>query len=126
MSDDKKGLVLLVHGSRDPGWMVPFAELRDRVASKAPGARVIIACMQFGAPTVEEALSGLAREGIREIVVAPVFISALGHVRKDVPGQVEKARKKFPELKVTISPAVGELPEVQAALRDVLVRLAGK
>jgi sirohydrochlorin cobaltochelatase len=123
MAEAKKGLVLLVHGSRDPEWMAPFEELCAAVASRLPSVRVTIACLQFCPPTVEQALSALAQEGINEVVVAPVFISALGHVLKDVPGQVEKARKKFPALKVTTREAVGELQVVKDAMRDGLVFL---
>jgi len=125
MAEAKKGLVLLVHGSRDPEWMAPFEDLRAAIAARLPAARVTIACLQFRAPTVEQALSALAQEGIEEIIVVPVFISALGHVLKDVPGQVDKARKQFPALKVTVSEAVGELQIVKDAMRDGLVRLVG-
>ncbi len=123
MPEKKKGLVLLVHGSRDPGWMAPFEALRAAVAARLPHATVTIACLQFCTPTVEQALSALAQEGVTEIIVAPVFISALGHVLKDAPPQVEKARKKFPALKVTVSEAVGELQVVKDAMRDGLVHM---
>lgn len=123
MAKKKKALVLLVHGSRDPAWMAPFEELRVMVASRLPGAPVRIACLQFCPPTVEEALAALADEGALEVVIAPVFISTLGHVLNDVPGQVAKAREKFPALKVTISEAVGEIEAVKEAMRKALAGL---
>jgi sirohydrochlorin cobaltochelatase len=126
MPNIKKALILLVHGSKDPAWMEPFEKLRDDVAARSPGVRVEIACLQFRGPDVKEAVSGLAEEGVREIVIVPVFISALGHVLKDVPVAVEEAEKKFPNLKVTVTEALGETPEVMKSMREALARVAGE
>lgn len=119
-----KGLVLLVHGSRDPAWLRPFEDLRREAAAAAPGLRVGIASLQFSRPTLAEAIAEQAGAGVREIAVVPVFISVLGHVLKDVPAVVAEAREKFPRVAVTVTAAVGEQPELRAALRACLVRLA--
>lgn len=124
MGDEKKGLILLVHGSRDASWMEPFFRMRDQVAAGAPGVTVGLACLQFCGPDLEEALCEMAEEGVRMVLVVPVFISALGHVLKDVPPQVESARSLFPDLEIEISPALGDQPEVSAAFRESILRLA--
>jgi sirohydrochlorin cobaltochelatase len=126
MPNINKALILLVHGSKDPAWMEPFEKLREDVAERSPGVRVEIACLQFCGPDVKEAVSGIAEEGVTDIVIVPVFISARGHVLKDVPVAVEEAKKKFPDLKVSVTQALGETPEVMEAMRDALARVTGE
>jgi len=123
MSRGEKALVLLVHGSRDPGWMRPFLELAADVEA-ASGARVSIACLQFCEPGLEQAVEELADEGVREILVVPVFISAQGHVLKDVPSELEAARNSFPGLRIELTEPLGEMPEVRAAFLQSLARTA--
>jgi sirohydrochlorin cobaltochelatase len=120
----KRGLVLLVHGSRDEAWMAPFEALRRETAAAAPETMVGIACLQFGHPTLAEAIAEQAGAGVKAIAVAPVFISVLGHVLHDVPRVVAQARERFPGLAITVTAAVGEQPELRAAMRACLVRLA--
>jgi sirohydrochlorin cobaltochelatase len=123
---NSKAIVLFLHGSKDPSWIEPFLKLRDKVAASAPGSRIDFACLQFGSPTLEETVARLAAEGIKKIVVVPVFISTRGHVAKDVPALVRKAKQKFPGTDITVSPAVGDFPAVQKAMIDGIAAIASQ
>ena len=114
----ERGLVLLVHGSRDPEWVLPFEELAEQVRRESGGAMVALACLQFSGPTLEDALAALAERGVTRALVVPVFISARGHVLKDVPAAVAAVKKSHPRFEIEVSPALGELPEV----REVFIR----
>lgn len=118
-------MILLVHGSRDEAWMAPFEAMAARVQERSPGTRVKIACLQFCAPDVEAAARALAAEGATEISIVPVFFSALGHVLRDVPAAVERARADFPAVKMEVVGTLGEQPEVMEAFVSALVRMAG-
>jgi len=106
--------------------MEPFMELKDAVSAKLPEARIAIACLQFGSPTLNETVYQLFKEGIRTFTIIPVFISTRGHVTKDVPALVEKVSKLFPGAEITVTPAIGELPSVQQAMIDGIIKIAGK
>ena len=93
-------------------------DLKDRISARNPSARIATACLQFGSPTLEETVSILAAEGIKKIVVVPVFISTRGHVAKDVPVLIERTRRQFPTIEISTSPAIGEFPAVQQAMID--------
>lgn len=121
-----KAIVLLLHGSKDPSWIDPFMGLKDKISKKNPSARIATACLQFGSPTLEESISVLAVEGIKKIVVVPVFISTRGHVAKDVPVLVKKAKKKFPSIEISTSPAIGEFPAVQKAMIDGIAAITSE
>jgi len=124
MADGKRAIALLVHGSKDQSWLLPFCELAQKVA-EASGARVEIACLQFCLPTLAETLAKLAGGGATEVLVVPAFISSRGHVLKDVPKVVDEARRRFPGLRIEVAEALGEQAEVREAMLKSLVRLAG-
>jgi sirohydrochlorin cobaltochelatase len=48
-----------------------------------------------------------------------------GHVRRDVPAQLERLRHAHPGVAFTLHPALGETAHVIAALADATVDLAG-
>ncbi|MDD4871990.1 MAG: CbiX/SirB N-terminal domain-containing protein [Kiritimatiellae bacterium] len=126
MTINNKATILLLHGSKDPSWMEPFLTLKAQVMARNPHVRIASACLQFGSPTLDEAIRTLFAEGIRKFVVIPVFISTRGHVAKDVPALVEKSKKMFPGIDIITSQAIGEFPAVQQAIVDGIAAIASE
>lgn len=124
MSETRKAVVMLVHGSRDPAWMAPFQELAHHVRRGSEDIMVAVACLQICSPSLDEAVAELVGKGAGKVRVVPVFISAKGHVLKDVPGAVGRARKRFPGLDIEVAGAIGEEPEVKDAMQRALIRVA--
>jgi sirohydrochlorin cobaltochelatase len=102
------GIVLLAHGSREPGWAVPFERLARSVRERRPGAEVAIAYLEISPPTLGEAVASLVAAGAGEIVVAPLFLAPGGHVRRDLPQMIDALRGRYPGLAVRVLPTIGE------------------
>lgn len=111
-----QAVILLVHGSRDPAWYEPFERLREAVAGSRGEVAVHLASLQFGAPDVASLAVSLAAEGVRSAVVIPLFMSSGGHVQRDIPEQLEAARSQAPGLTLTLTGAIGEMPDVRDAM----------
>ncbi|MBA4386622.1 MAG: cobalamin biosynthesis protein CbiX [Verrucomicrobia bacterium] len=126
MGQARRAVVLLLHGSRDAAWIEPFEEMRADIAARLPGVRVATACLQICPPTLDDTIGVLAGEGIGNVVVVPVFISTRGHVARDVPVLVEKARKRYPKMEISVSRAVGELPGVRESMINGIVAAGEK
>lgn len=119
-----QAVILLAHGARDPSWAGPFEAVAARVRERAPEALVQLAFLELMAPTLEEAAAGLLARGCTHIAVVPAFLGMGGHVRRDVPAQLERLRQAHPGAAFTLHPALGETPHVIAALADATVDLA--
>ena len=117
-----RGLVLLVHGSRDRAWLEPFRRLRELVAAQRPESTVVVACLQFCPPTLEEVFAEFATVGVRQVTVAPVFLSAGGHVNEDIPVRLRAVVRRHPGIEVELLPPLGDLPGALQAVADCLVR----
>ena len=120
-----RGLVLLAHGARDPAWATPFEAVAARVRERAPGSAVRLAFLELMAPSLVDAARELANLGCARIDVVPAFLGMGGHVRRDVPPQLEALRQAHPGIAWTLHEALGETPRVIAALADATLDLAG-
>ena len=112
------GLILFAHGARDPRWAMPFEAVAARLRATRPGVAVRLAYLEFMAPTLPDAGAELVGIGCTRIEVVPMFLGAGGHVRKDLPGLLDRVRAAHPGLRVTLHTAVGEVDSVVAAMAD--------
>ena len=119
-----RGLILLAHGARDAAWATPFEAVVERVRGRAPGTRVRLAFLELMAPRLEEAGNELAALGCLRIDVVPAFLGMGGHVRRDVPAQLDQLRRAHAGIAWTLHEALGETPHVISALADATIALA--
>lgn len=103
-------LVILAHGSNDPVWCDTFERLLSRLVVALGSERVRLAYMQFVEPTLDTVADEASRQEIDTLKVMPLFLSAGGHVRDDVPRLVQQARQRHPGLSIEVLPPVGEHP----------------
>jgi sirohydrochlorin cobaltochelatase len=119
------GLILYVHGARDPRWAEPFEQLRERVAQRAPRLAVSLAFLEHMAPDLEQAAATIAAMGVTTICVVPMFFGRGGHLREDLPRQIDAARAALPKVTFEVTEAAGENEAVLDALADFAVAAVG-
>jgi len=107
-----RGLVLFAHGASDPQWAKPFEAIRDRVRDALPGRPVALAYLESMAPTLEEAVDALTRQGATHIVVIPLFMSQGAHLKRDVPRIIDAIRAGEAGVEITVENAIGDVPEI--------------
>jgi sirohydrochlorin cobaltochelatase len=113
-------LVLFAHGARDPAWALPFQKIQRAIQSKRPGTVVQLAFLEFMAPTLRDAAIQLAAGGHRRIIIAPLFMSEGGHVKRDVPKLLDDLRGAHPGVAIELLPSIGETEEVLGAIAEWL------
>jgi sirohydrochlorin cobaltochelatase len=119
-----QGLILFAHGARDPRWAEPFERVAARVRELCPGRPVSLAFQEFMSPDLPAAGAALARAGCTAVEVLPLFLGAGGHVRKDLPAQVDALRAAFPAVQWTLRTAAGESPVLVEALARIAIEPA--
>jgi sirohydrochlorin cobaltochelatase len=110
------GLILFVHGARDPRWAVPFERLRNLVAARSPDIPVTIAFLEHARPDLTQAAIDIAASGARRIKVVPLFFGRGGHLREDFPRQLAAAQARLPDVEFAVTDAAGEDDGVLDAL----------
>lgn len=115
-------VILFAHGAREPEWAQPFESVRDRLRSA--GLTVELAFLEIMSPSLEEAAARLAEKGAETVTIVPLFLAQGGHLKRDLPVMVEKIRKRHARTEFRVTPALGESPEIVAAITDWVQRAA--
>ncbi len=117
-----RAIILFAHGAREPDWAQPFESIRERL--RAAGLTVELAFLEIMSPSLEEAAARLAKKGVETVTIVPLFLAQGGHLKHDLPAMVEKIRKKHAKTEFRVTPALGETPEIVAAITDWVQRKA--
>jgi sirohydrochlorin cobaltochelatase len=117
-------LILFAHGARDARWSEPLQALRAALATRLPGSAVEVAFLELQAPTLDQALQGLAASAVRRIDVVPVFWAIGGHVATDLPAMVDRFRAAHPRIEVDVLPVLSALPGMVEFIADAVGVLA--
>jgi sirohydrochlorin cobaltochelatase len=112
----RNALILFAHGARDPRWAAPFERLRDIAQAQLPDTRVSLAFLELMSPRLPEAVTQMEQEGCAQVSVVPVFLGQGGHVLRDLPLLLEELRRGHPSMEISVAAAVGEDPDVLAAI----------
>ena len=113
-----KAVILFGHGARDNRWREPFDRLAALWQDQHPSTPVELAFLEMMQPSLERAVANLNAQGANEIIVVPVFFGQGGHLRNDFPVLLEGCRGKFPNIQLSVTPAVGENLAVLQAIID--------
>jgi sirohydrochlorin cobaltochelatase len=114
------GLILFAHGARDSAWSAPFEAVAALMRQRRPTLRVQLAYLEFMSPTLPEASAALVAAGCRSVALMPMFLGTGGHVRRDIPRLVAELRAAHPHVGFTLHTAIGELPQVHAAMAEAI------
>ena len=115
-------VILFAHGAREPEWAQPFETIRDRL--RAAGMTVELAFLEIMSPSLEEAAARLAEKGFEKVTIVPLFLAQGAHLKRDLPAMVEKIRKRHANTEFRVTPALGDAPEIVAAIAEWVQRAA--
>lgn len=119
----RTGLILFAHGARDPRWAAPFEAVAVRIRAARPDVPVRLAYLEFMTPTLAGAAAELVALDCQHLQVLPMFLSAGGHVRKDLPLLLNAVRATHPGVQVRLATAIGEVDLVTQAMATAALQL---
>lgn len=118
-------ILLFAHGARDPAWALPFQAIRNAVAKASPDKKVELAFLELMTPSLPDTAEKLIADGVRSITVVPLFMAQGGHLKKDLPVLLDGLRTHHPTVAITLTPAIGDVPELTHAISQWVVTVAG-
>ena len=94
------GVMLCGHGSRDAEAVEEFQALARAVAKRLPQYRVESGFLEFARPVIADGLAALRRDGVRHILAVPGMLFAAGHVKNDLPSEVNNFGAENPDIEM--------------------------
>lgn len=91
LAENKKGLLIVAHGSPATAWNQPVLNIENQVKELLDARdlngfdEVRVALMEFAEPSINTAISEMDSKNITEVYVIPLFIAPSGHSIKDLP-----------------------------------------
>src|SRR5262245_2459401 len=65
-----------------------------------------IAFLEFARPTIEQAIEQLVRAGVRRVLCQPGMLFASGHVKNDLPKELERAKRRWSDVELLLTDAI--------------------
>ena len=102
------GIVLFAHGSRDPLWHKPMEAVAVHIGTLSPDTPVVCAYLELSTPDLATATEALLQRGVQGITILPMFLGVGRHACEDLSELVAELRIRYPDIRFTLQPAVGE------------------
>lgn len=123
-SQPSVGVLLVGHGTRDPGGTAEFFSLGQRLSAVLDRQAVVAPCLlEFQEPTICQAWATLTAAKCSRVVVAPLLLFAAGHAKSDIPVEVAAAQQAVSgseSMDVLFCPPISRQAAMVAAVRQRL------
>jgi sirohydrochlorin cobaltochelatase len=120
----RDALVLVAHGSRDPGWTRPLQAIAARIGQLRPDLDVSLAYLELSPPLPDEPVRAAAQAGAATVFLAPLFLGQGAHARGDMAALAAQLKSDHPRLSIELLPSLGEFEAVLDAAAAALAAAA--
>lgn len=99
-ANEKLGLMICGHGSRNKGAVKQFAQLAERLRTRFPGWPVEYGYLEFANPIIKDGLDKLRAQGCTRVLAVPGMLFAAGHAKNDIPSVLNTYQAQHPEMTI--------------------------
>jgi sirohydrochlorin cobaltochelatase len=100
VTSPETGVLICGHGSRDVDAIAEFEAMAGRLTGRLPQYAVGSAYLEFARPIIREGLEALKARGARRILAVPAMLFAAGHVKNDLPWEINSFAAENPDLTI--------------------------
>ncbi len=117
-------VVLLVgHGSREQSGNDEFLKFCDAITPRLGPERIETCFIELTTPLVPESLDRCVALGARRVIVLPVILLAAGHVKVELPHELDEAKERHPGVEFLYGRHIGLDPLVIEVMRERLAEV---
>lgn len=119
-----QALLLIAHGSRRGASNEEVRDLAKKLAHVAGDRYELVApaFLELAEPDIPGGVDRCVAAGASQVTVVPYFLSAGRHVAKDIPEELEKARREHPDIPIQQCDYLG----MHESVPEILLTLASK
>jgi sirohydrochlorin cobaltochelatase len=118
---DPLAVMICGHGSRSVAAVEEFHTLARHLRRRLPDCDVESGFLEFARPVIRDGLEALKARGAKRIVCLPGMLFAAGHVKNDLPSEINAFAAENPQIAVTFG---RELAVDTRLLRTSAARIA--
>ncbi len=103
----KTGVVVLAHGSKVKSGNEGLFKIVEMLRAMGKWDMVEAGFLQLAKPGLTEAVEDIVGKGAKRVVVMPLLLFSGNHVLKDIPEEIEKEQKKYPDVEFCYAKNIG-------------------
>ena len=103
----KTGVVVLAHGSKVKSGNEGLFKIVEMLRAMGKWDMVEAGFLQLAKPGLTEAVEDIVGKGAKRVVVMPLLLFSGNHVMKDIPEEIEKEQKKYPDVEFCYAKNIG-------------------
>jgi sirohydrochlorin cobaltochelatase len=111
-----QSVLMMAHGSRDSEARAEYRRIHEAIAARLAPTPVVFSVLEFprndGLPSIEEGWRTCLDAGSRRVVALPYFLFPAGHVREDLPSELQSAREAGGWSEIDFIPPLGPADEI--------------
>ena len=115
---DETAVMICGHGSRDDSAIEEFNQLSRHFRKRFPDYDIESGFLEFATPVIRTGLNKLKERGAKRIVCVPGMLFAAGHVKNDLPSEVNAFAADNPDIEVIFGRDLAVDPRLLRAARD--------
>jgi sirohydrochlorin ferrochelatase len=113
----RTGLLLIAHGSRHAEANADLEFVAEQLRQRGQGIAVA-AFLELAVPNVDDGAAQCVEQGAECVVLAPYFLSAGVHVRRDLTAARERLAARFPRVAFVLAEPLGRHPLLVDVVRQ--------
>ncbi len=117
LGNEKIGIMLCGHGSRDNDAVEQFAKLATALKKRFPQYPVEYGYLEFATPIIRTGLDALKAKGVTRVLAVPGMLFAAGHAKNDIPS-VLNTYAAANDIKIDYGKELGVDPKMLKAAAD--------
>lgn len=104
-----EALIVVAHGSRVKSSNDEIIDIVSKIKiSVNENISVFHAFLELSEPSIFMAINKAIAENCKIIKIFPYFLAAGKHVQEDIPCEIKKFKKQYPEIEFTLLPHIGK------------------
>lgn len=105
-----EALIIVAHGSKVKSSNDEIVDIMLKIRSNMKDEKTLVfhAFLELSDPSIFMALNKAIAENCKKIKIFPYFLAAGKHVQEDIPCEIKKFRKQYPEIEFTLLPHIGK------------------
>jgi sirohydrochlorin cobaltochelatase len=115
-----RAVLLMAHGSRDAEARAEYGRIHQSLAARLTPVPVVFSVLEFpgddGLPSIADGWRQCLDFGATRIIALPFFLFPAGHVREDLPGELNSARSALGCARIDLLPPLGAADELLDAV----------
>jgi len=106
------GVIILGHGSRVKKTNATIARIIKEIKAKTGIKTIEPSYLQLTGPDLQTSVKQVVKNGVKKIVIVPFFLFTGNHVAKDIPKEIKKQVKLYPDVEFIYSKNIGDDPRI--------------